>query len=105
MPLNPPFQGMKNGPQTQIIFEVLEGCFHLRELNVKLPELFRLLRAQIAAQQITAFAAPHLAQLVFAQLKSETGRPHRLSFFRQRYKLFFSAQPKSSSNKSAIALS
>ena len=42
--------GMENRAQTQIILEVFEGRLHLRQLNVKLPQLLRFLRAEIAAQ-------------------------------------------------------
>ena len=47
--------------------QVLEGRLHLRELNVELPQPSRILRTQIAAQQIPALAAPYLPQFVGAQ--------------------------------------
>src|SRR5580658_5176430 len=72
--LDPPLQGVKDRAQAQVVFEVFEGRFHLGELNVKPPQLFGFLTVQVAAQQITSLASPHLAQLVLAQLESEIGR-------------------------------
>ena len=48
--LDPRLGRMKNRAQTQVI---VEGGLHLRQLNVKLPQLFRGLGAQIAAQKIS----------------------------------------------------
>src|SRR5439155_17738099 len=72
--LDPRLQAVKNWPQAQIIFEVFESRFDLRQLDIKLPQLGRLFVAKISAQQVTAFSAAHLAQLVFKQLESEARR-------------------------------
>ena len=58
---DPSFQLVKDRPQAQVIFEVLECGFDLRQLNVKLPQAGRILSAEIAAQQIAPFSAAHLA--------------------------------------------
>ena len=77
-----PLQLMENGAQAQVVLEVFEGRFHLRELNVKLPQLLRFLRAQVAAQQIPPLPLAHLAQLVRAQLERDIGRANFLSLLR-----------------------
>ena len=70
---------MKNGAQAQVVLEVFEGGFHLRELNVKLPQFLRFLRAQVAAKKVPSLPPPHLAQFVPAQLEREIGRVNFLS--------------------------
>jgi hypothetical protein len=47
--LNAPFLLVKNRPNSQVSFQVLEGLFHLRRLNVELPQLSRILLAKIGA--------------------------------------------------------
>jgi hypothetical protein len=61
MRFDPFFQLVKDRPQTQIIFQVFEGRFDLRQLNIELPQAGRLLAGEIAAQQVAPFSAPHLA--------------------------------------------
>src|SRR5437870_1018315 len=58
---DPSFQLVKDRPQAQVIYEVLECGFDLRQLNVKLPQAGRILSAEIAAQQIAPFSAAHLS--------------------------------------------
>ena len=52
---------MEKGSQRQVALEIFEGFFDLGQLDVKVPQLGRLLLSQIGAQQVAAFAAPHLA--------------------------------------------
>jgi hypothetical protein len=47
--LNPALQLVEDGPQAQIVLQILEGRLDLRQLNVKLPEPTRVLPAQVAA--------------------------------------------------------
>ena len=76
MGLDAMLQLVMDGAQGQIIFEVLEGGFHLRQLDVKLPQFFRGSSAgNVGAQQISAFPFARLPQLVFAQRKGQRGFP------------------------------
>lgn len=63
MGLDALFELMENGAQLEIVLEVLEGGLDLGELDVELPQLVGLLSAEIAAQEISAFASSDLAQL------------------------------------------
>src|ERR671914_1032449 len=45
-----------NRPDRQIIFELFEGLFDLGQLDVVLPQLSRVLSAEIRAQQVMPFA-------------------------------------------------
>src|ERR1700745_778731 len=47
----------------QIVLHGLEGGLDLDELDVEPPKLGRVFAGEIGAQQIAAFAPPHLAQL------------------------------------------
>src|SRR6266403_2087650 len=65
---------VENGPQTHVVFEALEGRFNLHQLSVILPELSRILAAQIGSQQVAALTANRRPQLVFAKRKLESLR-------------------------------
>jgi hypothetical protein len=54
---------MEDGPQLQIVLEVLEGGLDLDQLDIELPQLGRRTAVQVAAQQVAAFALACLAQL------------------------------------------
>ena len=62
---------MEDGPQLEIVLEVLEGGLDLDELDVELPQPGRLVAAQIAAQEISAVAPSDLAQLAAVQRIAE----------------------------------
>jgi len=57
----------------QIVLEVLERGFDLDELDVELPQLGRILVAQIGAEQIAPLAGSYLSQLVAVERKGEGG--------------------------------
>ena len=57
------FRGlMKNGAQAQVTFQGAEGLFHKDQLHVTAPDEFRIIRLQIGAQQVAAFAPASLTQ-------------------------------------------
>src|SRR5580658_8882738 len=56
-----------------LVFHSLEGGLDLDELDIEPPQLRRLPPSEIGAQQIAAFAPPHLAQLVAIEREAETG--------------------------------
>jgi hypothetical protein len=60
-----------NWPDRQIAFEIRERFLDLRELDLVTPQLGRVAAGEIGAQQITAFATPHLFELVAAEPASE----------------------------------
>ena len=64
------FQLVIDRAQSQIVLEVLEGRLDLDQLDIELPQLGGLLPAQIGAQEIAAFAPPHLPQLLAIELRS-----------------------------------
>ena len=47
--------------QLQIVLEVFEGGLDLGELNVEPPQGRRIMAAHVGAQEVAAFASPHLA--------------------------------------------
>src|SRR5271170_122796 len=64
---------MMDRAQVQIVLHGLEGGLDLDELDIEPPQLRRLPPGEIGAQQIAAFAPPHLAQLVAIEREAETG--------------------------------
>src|SRR5204863_9319782 len=48
-------------PQLQVVLEVFEGGLDLDQLNIELPQLGRVSSAQIAAQEIAAFAPSYFS--------------------------------------------
>ena len=67
---------VEDRPQGEIAFEVFEGFLYLCKQNVELPDLGRVICAEVGAQQVAAFATTELAQFVFAQTEGE--EPHLL---------------------------
>src|SRR6266403_6031190 len=61
MRFDPLFQLVKDRSQAQVIFQVFESRFDLRQLNIELPQAGRRLAGEITAQQVAPFSAPHLA--------------------------------------------
>src|SRR6266436_2160910 len=64
---------MVDRAQLQIILHGLEGSLDLDELDIELPQLGWVFAAQIGAQEIAAFAPPHLAQLFTIEREAERG--------------------------------
>ena len=64
---------MEKRAQCQIALEVLKRLLDLRKLDIEVPQLRRLLLGQVGAQQVAAFASPHLPKLFLLQAKLETG--------------------------------
>lgn len=58
---------MKDGTQSQIVFEGFEGGLNFHQLDVKLPELGGIPSAKIGVQKVTAFAAADLTEFVLAK--------------------------------------
>src|SRR5206468_176467 len=54
MRLDPALQLMKDWAQAQIVFEVFEGAFHLRQLHIKLPQSRRVLRSLFTRSALCA---------------------------------------------------
>src|SRR4051812_1500647 len=67
------FELMIDRTQLQIVFEILERGLDLDKLDIEQPELGRLPPAQIGAQEIAAFAPPHLAWLLAIESETERG--------------------------------
>src|SRR5208283_1848296 len=65
------------GTQQQVPLQVLEGFLHVRQLQIKLPELGWLVWRQAAAEQVAAFAPPRLSQFFPAQFIRPSWRRFR----------------------------
>src|SRR5205085_4826025 len=65
---------MKDGSDGEVGFEIFEGFFDGDELDVVLPEGRGVALGKIGTQQIAAFAAADLAQLVSVEGEGEGGR-------------------------------
>jgi hypothetical protein len=52
---------VENRTELQVILEILERGLDLDELDIELPQLCRILGAQIGAKQIASFAAARLS--------------------------------------------
>jgi hypothetical protein len=74
MGLDPAFFLMKDGSDGEVGFEIFEGFFDGDELDVVLPEGRGVALGKIGTQQIAAFAAADLAQLVSVEGEGEGGR-------------------------------
>ena len=73
---------VEHRPDGQIAFERFEGGFDLDELQIELPELGRIRRGEVRAQQIASFASANLLELVAIELVSESS--HNLWGLRPR---------------------
>jgi hypothetical protein len=62
--LGPIFALMNDRPNREVVLQVLERSFHFDERQVELPELRRVARREVGAQQIPALAAAHGSQLL-----------------------------------------
>ncbi len=59
------------------VIAVFIGRFNLEQLDVKFPELSGLMAAEVCPEQVTAFSASGLSQLLTIQSKAEC----RVAFF------------------------
>src|ERR1700685_4092637 len=64
---------MVDRAQLQIVLHGLEGGLDLDELDIELPQLGRIFAGEVGAQQIAAFAPPHLAHLGAIERECEGG--------------------------------
>jgi hypothetical protein len=55
----------------RIAFEILEGGFDFHELQIELPQLRRVGRGQVGAQQVAALARTHRLELGALELEVE----------------------------------
>jgi hypothetical protein len=60
------------------MLKFLKRLLDFRKLDVEGPKLCRVVTREVSAQQITAFAAPHLTQFIAVKFKAEGVRRHRL---------------------------
>ena len=67
--------------QAEIAFEVFEGFLDLCKQHVELPDLGRVICAEVGAQQVAAFATAELAQFVLAQAEGESAVFCDLDFY------------------------
>ena len=67
--------------QAEICFEVFEGFLDLCKQHVELPDLGRVICAEVGAQQVAAFATAELAQFVLAQAEGESAVFCDLDFY------------------------
>ncbi len=58
----------------KVVFEFLEGLLDFGELKVVFPQFGGIFTVEIGAQQVTAFTAPHLAELGLVQREGEGSR-------------------------------
>ena len=68
---NPRFLLVVDRPDRKIAFEILEGFLDLRELDVVAPQLGGVAAGEIGAQQVAAFAATDLLELVAVETVGE----------------------------------
>ena len=64
---DPVFELVMNRPEGKVAFEVFESFFDLSQEHVELPEHCRIAVAEVASQQVPAFAPPDLTEFVFSQ--------------------------------------
>ena len=55
---------MIDGPDRQIVFQLLENLLDLDQLQIEPPQMARIIALEIGAQQIAAFAPPCLPQFL-----------------------------------------
>ena len=67
MGLDPLFALMEDGPDREVVLELLEGLLDLDELHVQAPEGGGVLAGHVGSQQIAALAAAYPAQPVTSQ--------------------------------------